>query len=55
MNDPQNDQIPYQRYGHTAVTYEDKVIIWGGRNDRSACNQLFSFDTSIYKLLYIVF
>lgn len=37
--------VPFQRYGHTAVTYNKKIYIWGGRNDESACNILFSFDT----------
>jgi len=37
--------IPYQRYGHTSVAWEDKAYIWGGRNDRAgACNRLYSFD-----------
>lgn len=25
--------VPFQRYGHTAVAFENKVFIWGGRND----------------------
>jgi len=37
--------IPYQRYGHTCVAWDDKAFIWGGRNDRDgACNVLFCFD-----------
>jgi len=37
--------IPYQRYGHTSVTYDEKAYVWGGRNDRAgACNRLYSFD-----------
>jgi len=37
--------IPYQRYGHTSVAWDDKAYIWGGRNDRAgACNRLYSFD-----------
>merc|ERR1712071_466365 len=39
-------QVPYQRYGHTAVVYNDMVYVWGGRNDDSACNILFCFDTN---------
>lgn len=37
--------VPYQRYGHTACAYGQKIYIWGGRNDRSACNRLFCYDT----------
>lgn len=33
------------RYGHTAVVYDGKIYIWGGRNDRASCNTLFCFDT----------
>lgn len=36
---------PFQRYGHTAVPYGELIYIWGGRNDISACNQLFCFNT----------
>ncbi|PVD26303.1 hypothetical protein C0Q70_13974 [Pomacea canaliculata] len=40
---------PYQRYGHTAVAYEDSSYIWGGRNDTDgACAVLFCFDTDSY-------
>lgn len=31
--------------GHTAVAYESKVYIWGGRNDEMVCDILFCFDT----------
>uniref|UniRef100_T1J5X1 Kelch domain-containing protein 3 n=1 Tax=Strigamia maritima TaxID=126957 RepID=T1J5X1_STRMM len=41
--------IPFHRYGHTAVIYLDKALIWGGRNDARACNKLYSFDVSIHK------
>lgn len=37
-------EVPFQRYGHTAVAYKHKVYIWGGRNDEMACNILFCFD-----------
>lgn len=41
-----DSQIPYQRYGHTAVAYGDFAYIWGGRNDTDgACNVLFVFNT----------
>ncbi|KAJ9595231.1 hypothetical protein L9F63_013468 [Diploptera punctata] len=44
--DPHISCVPYQRYGHTAVAYGDKIYIWGGRNDEAACNILFCFDTN---------
>jgi len=47
-NSAQYFQVPYQRYGHTAVVYNDMVYIWGGRNDNSACNILFCFDTNTH-------
>lgn len=37
--------IPFLRYGHTAVAYGNKIFVWGGRNEESACNQIFVFDT----------
>ncbi|XP_075224636.1 kelch domain-containing protein 3 [Lycorma delicatula] len=42
--DKQYDIAPYQRYGHTAVVYKDKIYIWGGRNDGAADNILYCFD-----------
>ncbi|KAK7027367.1 kelch domain-containing protein 3 [Halocaridina rubra] len=41
--------VPFQRYGHTAVAYGSKVYIWGGRNDKKACNILYCFDTYTHK------
>lgn len=41
--------VPFQRYGHTAVAYGSKIYIWGGRNDDTACNILFCFDTKTNK------
>uniref|UniRef100_A0A8C4QQ18 Kelch domain containing 3 n=1 Tax=Eptatretus burgeri TaxID=7764 RepID=A0A8C4QQ18_EPTBU len=39
--------VPYMRYGHTAVVVGETVYIWGGRNDtEGACNVLFAFDPS---------
>lgn len=38
--------VPYQRYGHTAVAFGDKIYLWGGRNDLAACNVLYCFDTA---------
>ncbi|XP_071439603.1 kelch domain-containing protein 3 isoform X1 [Hetaerina americana] len=48
-DDPQSCCVPYQRYGHTAVSYGDKIYIWGGRNDEAACNVLFCFHTKTLK------
>uniref|UniRef100_A0A023F194 Kelch domain-containing protein 3 n=1 Tax=Triatoma infestans TaxID=30076 RepID=A0A023F194_TRIIF len=39
---------PFQRYGHTAVAFGKNIFIWGGRNDESACNRLFCFDTETW-------
>lgn len=40
-------EVPYMRYGHTAVLVDDTVYIWGGRNDtEGACNVLYAFDVS---------
>lgn len=42
----ESSNIPYQRYGHTAVAYKGCAYIWGGRNDKDgACAVLFCFDT----------
>lgn len=41
--------VPFQRYGHTAIAYEHKVYIWGGRNDEIVCDILFCFDTKTLK------
>lgn len=46
QSDPQSSCVPFQRYGHTAVSYGDKIFVWGGRNDIEACNVLFCFNTS---------
>ncbi|XP_041984234.1 kelch domain-containing protein 3 [Aricia agestis] len=40
-----NNDVPFQRYGHTAVAYGDKVYMWGGRNNAVACETLSCFDT----------
>lgn len=42
-------EVPFQRYGHTAVAYKDKVYMWGGRNDETCCNILFCFDTRTHR------
>lgn len=38
-------EVPFKRYGHTAVLYKHLVYIWGGRNDEMCCNILFAFNT----------
>ncbi|XP_070505488.1 kelch domain-containing protein 3-like [Chironomus tepperi] len=45
MKDQKYPQVPFQRYGHTAVAYENKVYIFGGRNDEMVCDILFCYDT----------
>jgi len=50
INQPEDlDDTPYHRYGHTAVSYGTDIFLWGGRNDESACNRLFRFDTVALK------
>uniref|UniRef100_A0A4W3HQQ3 Kelch domain containing 3 n=1 Tax=Callorhinchus milii TaxID=7868 RepID=A0A4W3HQQ3_CALMI len=40
-------EVPYMRYGHTAVLVDDAIYVWGGRNDtEGACNVLYAFDIS---------
>uniref|UniRef100_A0A8C2Q7Y6 Kelch domain containing 3 n=1 Tax=Cyprinus carpio TaxID=7962 RepID=A0A8C2Q7Y6_CYPCA len=40
-------EVPYMRYGHTAVLVDETVLIWGGRNDtEGACNVLYAFEVS---------
>lgn len=41
-------EVPYKRYGHTAVLYKEMVYIWGGRNDVRPCNTLFAFNTNTF-------
>lgn len=43
--------VPFQRYGHTAVAFGPLVYVWGGRNDNTACNILYCFDTSKHFLV----
>ncbi|XP_061162485.1 ankyrin repeat and SOCS box protein 3-like [Saccostrea echinata] len=44
------DNVPYQRYGHTCVGYQYSAYIWGGRNDKDgACNILYEFDSATLK------
>jgi N-acetylneuraminic acid mutarotase len=43
--DPQYEETPYHRYGHTAVAWGDRAYIFGGRNDKNgACSILYCFD-----------
>jgi len=43
--DSKSDNVPFQRYGHTAVAHGNCAYIWGGRNDLHACNKLYCYDT----------
>lgn len=45
LNHPDN---PFHRYGHTVVTYNDKIYLWGGRNDVCSCNILYCFDVETH-------
>lgn len=46
--------MPYQRYGHSAVGFEDSAYIWGGRNDSDgACNILYCYNTGNHLYAYI--
>ncbi|XP_039283897.1 kelch domain-containing protein 3 [Nilaparvata lugens] len=47
--DPQHDVVPYKRYGHTAVFWNGKAYIWGGRNDEFVDNILYCFDPGTCK------
>lgn len=40
--------VPFNRYGHTVVSHEDKIYLWGGRDDESSCNTLYQFDVSTH-------
>lgn len=42
-------EVPFRRYGHTAVAYKQNIYLWGGRNDDIYCNILFCFDTKTYE------
>ncbi|TTU93293.1 Kelch domain-containing protein 3 [Bagarius yarrelli] len=43
-------EVPYMRYGHTAVLVEEAIYIWGGRNDtEGACNVLYAFDVGSHR------
>ncbi|KAL5009179.1 hypothetical protein ScPMuIL_014760 [Solemya velum] len=50
LDAPEYANIPYQRYGHTAVAFKENAYIWGGRNDKDgACKRLFAFDSTSHK------
>ena len=40
---------PYQRYGHTVVEHNNKIYLFGGRNDTQPCNILYCFDTVTFE------
>jgi N-acetylneuraminic acid mutarotase len=42
-DDPQFNFTPFFRYGHTCVTYKDRIYLWGGRSHWS-----HSLDTNLY-------
>ena len=43
---PEYNNTPYFRYGHTCVTYEGMIYLWGGRADwtNHLCNQIYLYD-----------
>lgn len=44
--DSASSDVPFHRYGHSAVLWKHSVYIWGGRNDSSgACNTLYCYDS----------
>lgn len=43
------EDIPYQRYGHTAVAYKGCCYIYGGRNDVNGVSEhLYQFNVGMY-------
>ncbi|XP_071963055.1 kelch domain-containing protein 3-like isoform X2 [Antedon mediterranea] len=49
-HDPSFRCVPFMRYGHSAIAYNDNIYIFGGRNDPDgACNELYCFQTSTFK------
>ncbi|KAM9808465.1 kelch domain-containing protein 3 isoform 2-T3 [Syngnathus typhle] len=43
-------EVPYMRYGHTAVLLDETIYLWGGRNDtEGACNVLYAFDVNTHR------
>lgn len=43
-SESEND-VPFNRYGHTVVADGRNIYLWGGRDDESACNVLYEFNT----------
>lgn len=58
--DEQYSKTPYFRYGHTCVSYSNKIYLWGGRSDwtNNLCNILYSYDPSMFinqiKMIYLL-
>ena len=47
-------EVPYMRYGHTAVLLDDSIYLWGGRNDtEGACDVLYAFDVGKLTCIYL--
>lgn len=49
MSDARRLNWPYQRYGHTVIALGDCIYLFGGRNDETACNVLYEFNTTNYQ------
>lgn len=41
--------VPFRRYGHSAVAHDNIIYLWGGRREEVACNKIFLFDTNTRK------
>ncbi|KAI1284994.1 Kelch domain-containing protein 3 [Halotydeus destructor] len=44
LSETDKTSVPFQRYGHTVVSYNGFIILWGGRNDEGACNVVYIYD-----------
>jgi N-acetylneuraminic acid mutarotase len=38
------EDVPFNRYGHTVVSNDNLIFLWGGRNDQRSCNVLYVFN-----------
>ena len=49
-NEPEYTRTPYFRYGHTCVTYEGRIYLWGGRADwtNHLCNQIYVYEPKVH-------
>lgn len=48
------DELPYQRYGHTAVGFGQYCIIYGGRNDINGVSEhVYTFDVGKHSELTV--